>query len=68
MLYKGDEKGRISEHDYDEAEDDFQDSIDEDGLLESYTSSNGLEMEYEENRIAEWRTLVKDSFYLLGFC
>lgn len=40
---------KVAEHNYDEADVDCQDSKAENALLESYSSSNGLEIEYDED-------------------
>lgn len=49
ILYETYEEEMIAHHNFDGSREDCQDSSDEDTLLENYTSSNGLEMEYEED-------------------
>lgn len=56
MLSKSEEEAKITECNCDGADDDFQDSSDEDALLEIYTSSNELEMKYNEDGNVAWCT------------
>lgn len=53
MLYESGEQARNYEQNFDEADNDCLDFSDEDALLENNTSSNVLEMEYDEDDNAE---------------
>lgn len=49
MLYKSNGEVRIDEPNFEWAHDDYQNSSDDDALFKNSTSSDRLEMEYEED-------------------